>query len=159
LRMEAAAAEELGDFRFLEQVPEREHWHRILDRFECARCGDFFQIRETFCLCSSRAGKSTPRPVATKKTDWTLEKRLGEVVTREREALDLSQEDLAHRAGLSTSTIQKYEAGEREPRARALLQLASALEVSADVLLEHSHWVQPKIGAKGYIHSRVRPIR
>jgi transcriptional regulator with XRE-family HTH domain len=97
--------------------------------------------------------------VAAKKTDWTLEKRLGEVVTREREALDLSQEELAHRAGLSTSTIQKYEAGEREPRARALLQLASALEVSSDVLLEHSHWVQPKIGAKGYIHSRVRPIR
>jgi transcriptional regulator with XRE-family HTH domain len=97
--------------------------------------------------------------VATKKTDWTLEKRFGEVVTREREALGLSQEDLADRSGLSTTTIQKYEAGEREPRARALIQLASALEVTPDVLLEHSHWVQPKIGSKGYIHSRVRPIR
>ena len=97
--------------------------------------------------------------MATKKTDWTLEERLGEVITREREALDLSQEELAHRSGLSTSAIQKYEAGEREPRARALLQLADALEISTDALLEHSHWVRPKFGAKGHIHSRVRPIR
>ena len=94
-----------------------------------------------------------------KKTDWTLEKLFGEVDTRQRKKLGLSQEDLAHRAGLSTSTIQKYEAGEREPRARALLQLADALDVTTDVLLENSHWVRPKVGAKGYIQHRVRPVR
>jgi transcriptional regulator with XRE-family HTH domain len=87
--------------------------------------------------------------VAKRKLDWTLEKRFGEVVAERRDQLDLNQEELAHRAGLSLSTIQKYEAGEREPRARAIIQLAEALEISADRLFRHTHWVRPGIGHQG----------
>ena len=127
--------------------------------FESARCDWNRRARKTFCLCISCLRAAILVAVAAKKTDWTLEKRLGEVVTRQRKKRKLSQEELAYRSGLSTSTIQKYEAGEREPRSRALLQLASALEISTDTLLADSRWVQPKIGAAGYIHTRVRPIR
>jgi transcriptional regulator with XRE-family HTH domain len=87
--------------------------------------------------------------VAKRKLDWTLEQRFGEVVAERRAELDLNQDELAHRAGLSLSTIQKYEAGEREPRARAIIQLAEALEISADSLFRHTRWIRPSIGQKG----------
>lgn len=97
--------------------------------------------------------------MAKKKTDWTLEKRFGERITGCRKKLGLTQEQLAHDSGLSPSTIQKYEAGEREPRARALLQLAEALKTDASTLLKDSQWVPPKVGRTGYIKSRLRPLR
>ena len=92
--------------------------------------------------------------MAKKKTDWTLERLFGEVVATRREELDLNQEELAFRAGLSTSTIQKYEAGQREPRARAIIQLADALEVDSDFLFQNSRWVRPQIGEKGHFEHR-----
>lgn len=93
--------------------------------------------------------------MAQKKTDWTLEKLFGEVVAQRRRALKMGQETLAHRAGLSPSAIQKYEEGKREPRARAIVQLAEALEMSADDLFTHSQWVRPKIGEKGHFEHGV----
>lgn len=92
--------------------------------------------------------------MATKKSDWTLEELFGEVVAKRRKELGIDQEELAHRAGLSTSAIQKYEAGEREPRARAIIQLAEALEMSADGLFRHSRWIRPTIGEKGRFEHR-----
>jgi transcriptional regulator with XRE-family HTH domain len=88
--------------------------------------------------------------VAKKKLDWTVEKLFGQVVAKRRKKLGIDQEELAHRAGLDTTTIQKYEAGEREPRARAILQLANALEMSADDLFKDSRWVRPRIGEEGH---------
>jgi ribosome-binding protein aMBF1 (putative translation factor) len=104
---------------------------------------------ETFCLFIFCLKPSIPPRVAKKKLDWTLEKRFGEVVAARRNQLGLNQDELAHRAGLALSTIQKYEAGEREPRARAIIQLAQALEISSDSLFRHTHWVRPSIGSKG----------
>lgn len=82
--------------------------------------------------------------------DWRLERYFGEVVVERRLELGLSQEEVASRSGLSISAIQKYEAGEREPRARAILQLADALEISADALFKHSRWVRPSLGDIGH---------
>jgi transcriptional regulator with XRE-family HTH domain len=92
--------------------------------------------------------------VAKEGKDRTLEELFGQEVTRRREKLGLTQEELAFRAGLGTNTIQKYEAGEREPRAKALVKLASALETSPTELLSHSSWVQPAIGRTGYLEHR-----
>jgi transcriptional regulator with XRE-family HTH domain len=96
--------------------------------------------------------------VAKRKLDWTLEKRFGEVVAARRGQLDLTQDELADRTGLSLSTIQKYEAGEREPRARAIIQLAQGLEISVDSLFRHTQWVRPSIGSKGrFEHTKPDP--
>jgi transcriptional regulator with XRE-family HTH domain len=96
--------------------------------------------------------------VATGQKDRTVEKLLGLEVTKRREELDLTQEELAFRAGLSTSTIQKYEAGEREPRAKALLHLARGLETTTEALLSRSNWVPPEPGREGYMQHRVEAL-
>jgi transcriptional regulator with XRE-family HTH domain len=60
-----------------------------------------------------------------------------------RERLNLSQEDVAYRAGLTRFTYQKYEKGESRPGSpinpslRSLLGIAQALEVDLDELLPH----------------------
>jgi transcriptional regulator with XRE-family HTH domain len=45
-----------------------------------------------------------------------------------RTLLGLSQSELASLAGVSTSTVKRFESGEREPNAYALKQIAAALD-------------------------------
>jgi transcriptional regulator with XRE-family HTH domain len=55
---------------------------------------------------------------------------------RVREARGLSQEALAHVAGLNTTHVAKIERSEREPGVRTVAKLAVALGVSAAELFD-----------------------
>ena len=52
-----------------------------------------------------------------------------------REAAALTQEDLAHQAGISTSTLSRIERGTYQPRLDTLGKLARALDVPVAGLL------------------------
>lgn len=62
---------------------------------------------------------------------------LGEVIETARRAQGLTQDDLAHRIGVSQVAISRYENGLREPEADVLPRLASALGVT-EALLQHA---------------------
>jgi transcriptional regulator with XRE-family HTH domain len=65
------------------------------------------------------------------------ERRLGAVVRRLRRQQDLTQEQLARRAGLTQGHLSKIEAGMRQsPTARTIKRLARALGVPVTELLE-----------------------
>jgi transcriptional regulator with XRE-family HTH domain len=57
-------------------------------------------------------------------------------IKERRNALGLSQEKLAERAGLSSNFLARVEMGEKTPSVRTLVQLAKALEVRVFELLE-----------------------
>jgi len=62
---------------------------------------------------------------------------LAENIKRFRKQLNLSQEELARKAGITYSTLIKLESGvNKNPTVKTLRQLASALGVSLDQLLE-----------------------
>ena len=73
---------------------------------------------------------------------WRYARALGLRLQRARLAKGMSQEAVAHAAGISTFTYQKFEKGESKPgtpmnpRLRTLFALARALEVEARELLE-----------------------
>lgn len=58
-----------------------------------------------------------------------------QVVQERREILGISQEELAHRAGLHRTYISDIERGSRNISLRSLIRLAKALEVSASGLI------------------------
>jgi len=58
-----------------------------------------------------------------------------QVVQERREFLHISQEELAHRAGLHRTYISDIERGSRNISLRSLIRLAKALEVSASGLI------------------------
>ncbi len=68
-------------------------------------------------------------------------RQLGVNLSRTREASGLSQERVAHAAGISTFTYRKLEKGESNPgtpsnpRLKTLVALAEVLEVQLDSLL------------------------
>lgn len=55
---------------------------------------------------------------------------------RARESAGLSQERLAHDAGLNMTHVARIERGEREPGVRAVAKLSQGLGVSAAVLFD-----------------------
>lgn len=59
---------------------------------------------------------------------------LGPALKRHRELLRLSQEELAHRAGLDRTYISGMERGRRNPTVGVLQRVANALGVDLDVL-------------------------
>ena len=73
---------------------------------------------------------------------WDFARALGVKLQRARLAKGMSQEAVAHAAGISTFTYQKFEKGESKPgtpmnpRLRTLFALAGALEVGVGELLE-----------------------
>jgi transcriptional regulator with XRE-family HTH domain len=62
-------------------------------------------------------------------------KTLGANIRRERTARDLTQEQLAEKAGLSLRNMQRIEAGELNPLATTLMRLHQALGCGAEKLL------------------------
>lgn len=70
--------------------------------------------------------------------DWVLTRRkqLGHRIAALRKAAGLSQDQLAVLAGVDRRTIQRYEAGARDPRFADLLLLADALGVRLADLVE-----------------------
>ena len=56
----------------------------------------------------------------------------GDWVRRRRKALDLTQQQLAHRVGCSVTALQKIERDERRPSRQLAALLAEQLQVPAD---------------------------
>lgn len=73
---------------------------------------------------------------------WEFARTLGLRLQRARLAKGMSQEAVAHAAGISTFTYQKFEKGESKPgtpmnpRLRTLLALAETLDVRVGELVE-----------------------
>lgn len=64
----------------------------------------------------------------------------GTNLRRLRKAANLSQEEVAYRAGLHRTEIGLLERGERLPMVRTLLKLAGALDVEPGELLKGVAW-------------------
>jgi len=60
---------------------------------------------------------------------------VSERISKKREELNLSQTDLAKRAGLKPPAISQYESGLRSPSYEALIKLSNALGVTTDYLI------------------------
>ena len=73
---------------------------------------------------------------------WRYARALGVKLQRARLAKGMSQEAVAHAAGISTFTYQKFEKGESKPgtpmnpRLRTLFALAGVLEVEVGELVK-----------------------
>jgi transcriptional regulator with XRE-family HTH domain len=65
----------------------------------------------------------------------SLEQRFGSVVRRRRERLKISQEALAHKAGLHRTYISMLERGVRMPSIGVVEKLAAALDTSMASLM------------------------
>lgn len=65
-----------------------------------------------------------------------VRKRVGANMRRAREALGVSQEELADRAGIHRTYISGVERGIRNPTITVLEKIARALKVKSGVLLE-----------------------
>lgn len=63
-------------------------------------------------------------------------KRVGQNLRRAREAVGISQEDLADRAGLHRTYVSGVERGVRNPTVTVLEKLAKALKVKSSSLLD-----------------------
>ncbi|MEA5606000.1 helix-turn-helix transcriptional regulator [Nostoc sp. UHCC 0252] len=62
-----------------------------------------------------------------KNQDPDIEYRFGKAIRRRRRELDLSQEELAERAGLHRNYISSIETGTRNPSLKNIEKLAQAL--------------------------------
>lgn len=60
---------------------------------------------------------------------------LGKNIKRLREKLGISQEELAHKMGMHSNTIARWERDEVDPRGTSMWKLANALNVSPETLL------------------------
>lgn len=69
-----------------------------------------------------------------------LAEQTGRRVRRRRRAIEMSQPDLARRAGVSRSVIAMVEAGNRVARVDSLVRLAGGLIVSPSQLLTGIEW-------------------
>ncbi|ACV78456.1 transcriptional regulator, XRE family [Nakamurella multipartita DSM 44233] len=85
---------------------------------------------------------ANPGPDQTVRATWARYTRdLGINLARAREAIGLSQERVAHAAGISTFTYRKLEKGESNPgssanpRLRTLVALAEVLETDVNAIL------------------------
>jgi transcriptional regulator with XRE-family HTH domain len=75
-------------------------------------------------------------------SDLDLARRFGENMKRCRRQADISQEELARRAGLHRTEIGQLERGIRLPRLDTLVKLMGALEATPDELFARLHWKQ-----------------
>lgn len=65
---------------------------------------------------------------------------LGSAIKRLRKGQGLTQEDLAHDAGITTGTLSRTETGETSPSWRTLQRIARALDMStADLVAAAEH--------------------
>lgn len=62
--------------------------------------------------------------------------QLGRNVRVRREGSGMTQEDLAHAAGVHTSEVSRVERAERDPRLSTIVKLANALQTPPGRLLD-----------------------
>jgi transcriptional regulator with XRE-family HTH domain len=67
-----------------------------------------------------------------------LKTLLGMAIKTQRASLGISQEELAHRAGLHRTYISDLERGARNPSIESIEKLARALELSVSKLFERA---------------------
>ena len=65
-----------------------------------------------------------------------VQKRLGRVIRRRREAADLSQEDLAFQAGVHRTYVSMLERGTGNPSLAVIVRLANVLDASLTSLMQ-----------------------
>jgi transcriptional regulator with XRE-family HTH domain len=75
--------------------------------------------------------------------------RFGTNLRKQRENVDLSQEQLGVRAGLHRTEISLLERGARIPRIDTLLKLSSGLDIKPELLLVGIVWTPPAPVATG----------
>lgn len=66
----------------------------------------------------------------------TLEHAFGRVLLQERLDAELSQEELAHRAGLHVNAVSLLERGKRSPSLETTLRLAVALKMQPEQFVQ-----------------------
>ena len=100
---------------------------------------DVFRVR---LPAGSGAGRYQALPLTpAKMSSGNSSPQLGRRLQRTRITKGLSQESLAHAAGISTYTYQKFEKGESRPgtpmnpRLRTLIALATALDMQVEELV------------------------
>ena len=64
-----------------------------------------------------------------------MEKTLGDKIRDTRKRHSLTQAELAERSGISTMSLRRYEADERQPKIYQLQRIATALNVTVNYLL------------------------
>lgn len=57
----------------------------------------------------------------------------------------LTQEEVAHEAGLSVAQISRIESGQHTPRVKSLKKIAAALGLDPHDLIEDASWRQPAL--------------
>jgi len=67
--------------------------------------------------------------------ECTVLKKMGERIYRRRRALNLTQEQLAEKLGVSTQMISNLESGKKAIRPENLIKVCSVLDISADYIL------------------------
>ena len=75
------------------------------------------------------------KPTAPSGRENSPEKAFGRVLRSVRESRNLSQEELAARAGYHRTYIGQLERGEKSPSLRTLFNLSSVLQVNPSVLI------------------------
>jgi len=78
-------------------------------------------------------------------------KEVGPKVGRLREKRGLSQEELAHKAGLHRTAIGLLETGKRAPRLVTLIVIAGVLGVAPSYLLEGIYWSPGAESEEGHL--------
>ena len=68
-----------------------------------------------------------------------IEKQFGEQVRKLRLAMDLSQEELAFKAGVHRTYLGSIERGERNPSLKNIAAIAKALNISLSELFSFDH--------------------
>lgn len=95
-----------------------------------------------------------------KRRDPAVAGRFGENLRRVRRREDLTQEEVARRAGLHRTEIGRLENGERVPRIDTLVRLADSMVVPPGELLDGISWVPAPevVGAFAFGSMSISPI-
>lgn len=99
----------------------------------------------------------SPTPVAVNDDGTAISGRIRQA----REALGLSEQDLANRLGVTAETVTEWESGGRDPRSNRVIMLAGVLGVSAHWLLDGSADVGPseRSGPAASLRAQLESVR
>jgi len=76
--------------------------------------------------------------------DKSKESNLGEIIKQQRVMMSLTLQELAHKAGVSSSHLGRIERGERLPSGKVLRKIAKALELDESLLMVMAGYLSPQ---------------